>query len=306
MDQKRIVLAGGSGFIGRALTTELLARNYTVVIFTRSPRSRPDAAITEVAWDGENVGAWSKHLDGAEAVVNLSGQNINCPHTPENLRAITASRVNSVRAIAKAISQIARPPRIWVQASAVGFYGDTGERVCDETTPAGTGSLAEICREWENAFNSAVALKTRKVVLRIGFVLGRDGGALPVLSRLTRFFLGGAAGSGRQFISWIHLSDLTRMFIEAIECESSAGTFNAVAPDPVTNAEFMRKLRRAWHRPWSPPAPELAVRLGSWLLKSEASLALTGCRAVPQRFLDGNFKYQFAKLPAALEDLCGD
>ena len=302
MNQKRIVIAGGSGFIGTALAKALLAKNYEVVVLARTPRDRADGA-REIEWDGEHLGEWIKFLDGAVAVINLAGKNINCPHTPENLRDLAASRVNSVNAIAAAILQVKTPPCVWAQASAIGFYGDTHDVLCDENSPSGKDALAEICRQWENAFHSASLPSARKVLLRIGFVLGRDGGALPVLAKLTKCFLGGSVGSGKQFISWIHLTDLTRMFVAAIEDEKLSGTFNATAPEPVTNKEFMRALRRALHRPWSPPAPAWAVRLGSRLMRSEPSLALAGCRVAPKRFLAAGFEFQFSELRAAFTEI---
>ena len=300
---KRIVIAGGSGFLGRALVQEFSARQFAVVILTRTPRQRADG-IREAAWDGRHIGEWIQFLDGAEAVINLSGKNINCPHTPENVRVLTASRVDSVNAIAAALLHVKIPPRVWVQANATGFYGDTGDHACDENSPAGHNVLAEICRQWEAAFVAANVPKTRKIALRIGFVLGRDGGALPVLSRLARWFLGGTAGNGRQYISWIHLADLVQMFVTAVKRNNLNGTFNAVVPDAVTNAEFMRELRSVLRRPWSPPAPAFAVRLGSWLMKSEPSLALVSQRCLPARFLELEFPYQFRRLRPALEDLC--
>jgi len=303
MNSKRIIIAGGSGFIGRALTRELAARGFEVVVLTRSPRQACSEA-SEVQWDGVQAGAWTATLDGAEAIINLTGKSISCRHTPENLRAITASRVNSVEALASALGQVKNPPRVWVQASAVGFYGDTGARVNDENSPAGVDPVANICRQWEGAFQAAAMPRTRRVVLRIGFVLGRDGGALPVLARMTRLFLGGAAGRGQQFISWIHLADLAAMFAAAVTDESRSGIYNAVAPGAVTNAEFMRELRRTLRRPWSPPAPPLAVRLGAWLMGSEGSLVLAGQRCVPKRFLEAGFCFRFASLAEALQDLC--
>ena len=345
MHPKRIVIAGGSGFIGCALAREFSARDFEVVVLTRSPRQRTDR-IREVQWDGEQAGAWISFLDGADAVINLAGKSINCPHTPANLRAIIESRVNSVNAIAAAIGgddsafgskthafplirpadtfspiggegrdegalshnpaafTLQTPPRVWVQASATGFYGDTGDVACDETAAVGNDTLANICHQWEAAFTAANVPQTRKVVLRIGFVLGRDGGALPVLSKMTKFFLGGAAGNGRQYLSWIHLADLARMFATAVEDEQLSGTFNTVAPGVVTNAEFMRELRRALHRPWSPPAPAFAVKLGARLMGSEGSLALASQRCVPKRFLEAGFRFRFAGLAPALNDLC--
>jgi uncharacterized protein (TIGR01777 family) len=302
MSMKRIVLAGGSGFIGRALARGLLVRGYEVVVLTRAPRE--NAAFREIEWDGAHVGEWIQHLNGADAVVNLTGKNINCPHTPDNIEAIMASRVNSVRAIGQALNHVKNPPRVWVQAGAVGFYGDTKDRLCDESSPVGHDALAGVCKIWEDVFNSAETPKTRKVLLRIGFVLGRDGGALPVLAKLTKWFLGGTVGNGKQFISWIHLADLVRMFVESIERENLSGTFNAVGLNPEMNKFFMRELRRVLHRPWSPPAPEFAVRLGARWMGSEPSLALTSQCCAPIKFIEAGFEYQFPKLRPALENLC--
>jgi uncharacterized protein len=300
--KSRIVFAGGSGFIGNALTKLFSLRDYEVFILTRKIRERGDG-VREIGWDGKHLGEWIQVLDGAEAVINLAGKSINCPHTPANLQQIVSSRVDPVNAIAAAIEQVKTPPHVWVQTSAVGFYGDAKDKLCDEAAPKGNDSLAKICREWEAAFTAAKVPKTRKVILRIGFVLGRDGGALPVLSRLTKFFLGGSVGSGRQFISWIHLADLAQMFLMAVEKENLSGTFNAIGPKPVTNAEFMRELRHALHRPWSPPVPEFAVKFGARLVGSEPSLALVSQRCEPKFFLQAGFRFQFPELRGALENL---
>ena len=302
---KRIVLAGGSGFIGRALARELLRQNIEVIVLTRSLRERDeDDGPREVEWDGEHLGEWIQYLDGAEAVVNLAGRNINCRHTPEHLREIEESRVNAVRAIAGGIYHVSRPPRLWIQAGAAGYYGNRRDAWCDEKTSNGQGPLAEICRRCEGAFHSATAPQTRRILFRIGIVLGRSGGALPVLAHYTRWFLGGAAGNGRQYVSWIHQADLVRMFSLALGYDNYFdGTYNAVGPNPVTNAEFMRALRRTFHRPWCPPAPAWVVKLGCKLTGTEASLALEGCRCAPKRFLETGFQFKFAELRAALKDI---
>jgi len=307
MNKKRVVLAGGSGFIGSALAKELLQHDYEVVILTRSLRERhEDDGVKEVEWDGEHVGEWIQYLEGAEAVVNLTGRNINCRHTPENLREIVESRVNSVKAMAGGIYHVTRPPRLWVQASAVGFYGNRRDEWCDEKSSNGQGRLAEICRRWEDAFYSVPAPKTRRILFRIGIVLGRDGGALPVLAHYTKWFLGGAAGNGRQYVSWIHLADLVRLFRLALEYDNFfAGTYNAVAPNPVTNAEFMGALRRTLYRPWCPPAPAWMVKLGCQLTGAEASLALDGCRCAPKRFRESGFQFKFPEVGGALKNIYG-
>ena len=302
MNKPRVIIAGGSGFIGSALAADWLAQGGEVVVLTRKPQQRNDGVI-EAEWDGFHLGEWIKYLDGAEAVVGLAGKNINCRHTSAAIRELTESRANAIQAIAPGIGHVKKPPRVWVQASAIGFYGNRGDEILDERSSNGTGTLAEICRQWEDAFNSAVVPKTRKVLLRIGVVLDKDGGALRVLARLTRSFLGGRAGDGKQFVSWIHLKDLTRMFWESVQREDMAGTFNAVAPRPVTNDELMRQLRRTLRRPWSPPAPALALKIGARLMGTEPSLALDGCRVSPKRFQEAGFKFRYPEIETALADI---
>jgi len=303
-NHKQIVIAGGSGFIGRALAAELAAHHFPVVILTRRPRERADG-IREIAWDGKTPGAWVQQLEYARAVINLAGKSVNCPHTPQNLDAILASRVDSVNALAAGIALCKNPPRAWIQASAIGYYGDSGDRICDESTHAGHDSLADICWQWEAAFEAAALPQVRKTILRIGFVLGRDGGGLPLLRRLTQFFLGGSAGRGQQYLSWVHISDLVKMIIVAVNRDHLRGVLNAVAPTPVTNEQFMTALRKTLRRPWSPAAPEFAVRLAARLLETEPTLALTGQRCTPAKFLEMEFRYLYPELPAALENLCG-
>jgi uncharacterized protein (TIGR01777 family) len=298
----RIVLAGGSGFLGRALSTVLISKGYEVVVLGRVV-AHEAGRVHHLQWDGKTVGEWRKFLDGALAVVNLTGKNVNCRHTPENRREITDSRVHSVRVLGEAIARCAQSPDVFIQASGIAIYGDAGECWCEENAPLGDGFLADVSRAWEKAFAEVHAPTMRKCLLRLGPVLGPNGGLLEPLARLTRWFLGGHVGSGRPLFSWIHIADLMRMFLCTIDCDDIAGVFNAVAPSPVTNAEFMRELRRALHRPWSPPVPVAAAKIGAWLIGTDASLALTGQRCTPKHFLESGFEFKFPQLRGALEDL---
>ncbi|HUA67490.1 MAG TPA: TIGR01777 family oxidoreductase [Candidatus Saccharimonadales bacterium] len=304
MNKKRVVLAGGSGFLGQTLARLLLMKNYEVAVLARSPQSRDDG-IQEVAWNGKTLDDWVQYVDGADALVNLAGRSVNCRHTPENVREIIESRINSVNAVAAAIHNVAHPPRVWVQAGSLAIYGDLDDRWCEEGTPSGQGEMVETCRLWETAFMTAPLPSTRRVLLRIGLVLARDSGALSVLGRLTKWFLGGEVGCGQQYVSWIHWADMNQMFMDSIEQDNVMGVFNATSPNPVTNSEFMTELRRALRRPWCPSAPTWAVRFGSWLLKTDPSLALTGRRCAPKRFLRLDFKFQFSELRAALKNIYG-
>lgn len=292
---KRVILAGGSGFIGSALAPALREKGFVPLVLGRS--------ATDLQWDGKTLGPWTEALEGAAAVVNLTGKNINCRHSPENRREIVRSRVDSVRVLGEAIASCTVRPKVFVQASGVGYYGDTGDRIADEDAPTGDDFPAEVCRQWEAAFAALDLPATRKIVVRLGAVLGRDGGMLSVLEKLTRFFLGGAVGNGRQFISWIHVADVVRMFMSAIDQPELAGIFNATATAPVTNREFMRELRRTLNRPWSPPVPAPLARAGAWIMGSDGNLALTSCRCVPRRFLEHGFQFQFPNLRDAFANL---
>ena len=308
MVSKRIVLAGGSGFVGQAFAARLLADGYEVIVLSRgAPRK---ACGNVVAWDGSTLGEWAKLLEDTLAVVNLTGKNINCRLTQSNRREITRSRVASVQVIGEAIRRCRRPPRVLIQTTAVGIYGDTGDTICDESTPGsplagGGGFLTETCQQWENAFAESPTPGVRRVVLRLGVVLGREGGAFPPLARLARWFLGGAVGRGRQYISWLHLTDAVRVFRDTIDREDFQGVYVAASPQPATNAQFMRELRAALHRPWSPPVPAFAVRLGGWLTGINAELALTGQRCAPRRLMQQGFAYEFPELRRALKELVG-
>ncbi|MDT7806498.1 MAG: uncharacterized protein QOJ70_311 [Acidobacteriota bacterium] len=302
MSKRRVVLAGGSGFLGRALAKELLRAGYEPVVLTRKVKLNR-SRVRQVEWDGQSVGEWARELEGAAVVINLAGRSVDCRHTPKNRRDIIASRVGSVEAIGRAILACAEPPELFVQAASLAIYGDAGRRICDERAPAGSGFPVEVCLRWEHAFDSLCLPSTRKVLLRIGFVLGRDGGALTTLTRLARAYLGGTIGEGHQYVSWLHVRDWCRLVLWCIEHADAEGVFNATGPCPVTNAEFMCELRCALKQPWSPRVPAWLVRLGSLLLRTEPELALTGRRCLPERLIERNFKFIYTNLESALADL---
>jgi uncharacterized protein (TIGR01777 family) len=301
--ERRVVLAGGNGFLGQSLAGALLEAGYSVDVLTRSPQS--GALGNQIQWDGATLGSWDKRMDGASAVVNFTGKSVNCRYTPANRREIVESRVKSVQVINEAIRASSTPPLVWVQSASLVFFGDAGSVICDETSPAGTGFSPGVCQQWEGAFDATRKLGCRKVLLRMGFVLGRDAGALESLARLARLGLGGTVGNGRQYISWLHIADLNRMIFESIENDAIGGTYNASTASPVTNAVFMHELRRVVHRPWSPPTPTPLVKVGAWMMGTEPELALTGRRCIPKRFLDQGFEFRFPSLEGALSDLLG-
>ncbi|HEY4301000.1 MAG TPA: TIGR01777 family oxidoreductase [Candidatus Didemnitutus sp.] len=295
----KIVLAGGNGFLGRSLARNLGQRGYEVVILTRHPGSDP--AGCTVFWDGRNPGPWMAEIEGARAVVNLTGRSVNCAPTAANRAEIMSSRVDSVRVLAAAIAAASRPPPVWLQSSSLAIYGNPGDVVCDENAPPADDFSAQVCRQWEAALPAGPA---RPVILRISLVLAPAGGALGPLARLVRRFLGGSVGPGRQYVSWLHEDDMNAVFVDAIERDDFAGAYNICTPNPVPNAELMRELRRVLRRPWSPPAPTWAVRIAArWFMRTDPELALTGRRCAPARLMTRGFQFRFPELRPALDDL---
>jgi uncharacterized protein (TIGR01777 family) len=295
----KAVLAGGRGFLGHLLAEHLAAHGWQVVVLTREPHGPGEAG-----WDGRTLGPWVRELDGADALVNLTGRSVNCVHHEKNRREILASRVDSVRALGEAVARCDQPPAVWVQCGSLALYGDAGDQVCDENAPGARDFSAQVCRQWEEAFNAAPTPTTRKVLLRIGLVLGPGGGALQPLVKLVRRFLGGTVGGGRQYVSWLHAADMNALFLTAMQRADLSGVYNACSPHPVTNAEFMRELRAALGRPWCPPAPAWIVRFGArFIMRTDPDLALTGRRGVPARLLAQGFQFQYPRLREALADL---
>lgn len=306
--QPRIVLAGGSGFLGTHLARHLRQAGYAITVLSRQglASTEPDGdGVRWVQWDGQTIGPWSAELAGAAALVNLTGRNVNCRYTGRNRHAILHSRLDSVRVLDEAMQRCDQPPPVWVQASTLAIYGDRADEPLDEASPTGPGFSPDVARAWEQAVSEADAGGARKVLLRASFVLGTDGGALPTLARLVKLGLGGRVGSGRQFYSWIHVRDLCRIVQKAIEQPAMNGIYNATSPQPVRNGAFMQELRRVLRRPWSPPAPAWAVRLGCLLMHTEPELALRSRHGLPRRLTEMGFAFEYPHLPAALADLYG-
>jgi uncharacterized protein (TIGR01777 family) len=299
MDTKKVILAGGTGFLGQALARALERRGYQPIVLTRRPR-----AARDVLWDGRTIGPWVKELEDATAVVNLTGRSVDCRYTANNRREILASRIRSVEVLGAAIELSRHPPKVWVQAGSLAVLGDRGDVPADESALPGEGFSVDVCRRWEAAFAEPRLPNTRKVFLRIGFVLGEEGGALPTLARFARRFVG-RIGSGRQFVSWVHVEDVNRIVLWAIEHESAIGLYNAVAPNAVTNAELMITLRTVQRARMAFPIPAWAIQIGSFFLRTEPELVLAGRRGIPRRLLAEGFDFKFAELSAALVNLLG-
>jgi len=305
MDRTKIIIAGGSGFLGRSLARHLAALGHSVVLISRN-QPRDSGPWTHTAWDGRTIGEWAAFLDGAEAIVNLAGRTVDCVKTPDHCDEILRSRVEATLALGAAVARASSPPRVWVQMSTAHIYGDPPERIIEEESAFGYGLAPTVGRAWEEAFERSLLPTQRGVVLRTTFVLGRDGGALPRMATLARWGLGGRLGSGRQGVSWIHERDMNRVFERAITDGTMSGAYIVTAPQPVSNAEFMRALRRALGRPLGLPAPAALVRLGAPLvMNTDPELALYGRYCVPRRLEAEGFAFEFPDVGSALADLLG-
>lgn len=296
----RVVIAGGSGFLGRNLARALLAEGAEVVILSRRAPGDPAGAM-HVPWDGRTVGGWAECLDGARAIVNVAGRTVDCVKTPDHCDEILRSRVEPTRALGRAIRGAKRPPGVWVQMSTAHIVGDPPSEVCDEDSATGFGLAPDVGRAWESAFDEAILPQMRGVVLRTSFVLGRSGGALGKLGVLARLGLGGKIAGGRQGMSWIHERDMDRLFLLAIAEASMSGVYMATAPNPVSNARFMRELRAAVGMPVGLPALGWMVRIGApMLLRTDPELALYGRYCVSRRLAEEGFVFDYPELSAAL------
>src|SRR5262245_49423694 len=299
----RIVIAGGTGFLGQNLARHLTSIGCEVVVISRHQPSTENGWLN-VTWDARSLGDWVRHLDGASALVNLTGRTVDCVKTPDHCDEILRSRVESTRILGRAIQQLNTPPRVWVQMATAHRYGDPPDLLIDEDAPFGYGLAPFVATAWEDAFLQAVPAQIRQVILRTSFVLGKTGGALPRLAKLARWGLGGKVGDGRQGISWIHEEDMNGLFAWAIADDRVAGAYLATAPNPVSNAEFMGELRRAMRMPVGLPAATWMVRLGAPLiLRTDPELALFGRYCVSRRLRDEGFQFKYPDLRSALRNL---
>jgi len=319
----RIVMPGGSGQIGQMLARHFQRSGHHVTVLTRGPYSAP---WQTVHWDGETLGPWVETLEAADICINLTGHTINCRPTHANRQAIYLTRIGSTRLLHEAIATLATPPRLWMNASAATIYKRKvdAQRVdlpldesCEpESDQAGVrsavpepwavarGFIQRTVRDWESAFFGTETPLTRKIALRSGITLSpTPGNVFAVLSNLVRAGLGGSAGSGRQYIPWIHEADFAQAIDFLIAREDLSGPFNLTAPIPAQNRQFMEVLRDAWNRPNGLPAPAFAVWLGGWIMGSNPELVLSSCRAIPGRLLHEGFTFEFPDCPEAAEDL---
>ncbi|MGA8439652.1 MAG: TIGR01777 family oxidoreductase [Candidatus Sulfotelmatobacter sp.] len=307
----KIVAAGGSGQIGTLLARHFHGQHHQVVVLARSPRTAPWRVVE---WDGSTLGDWTGELERADVLINLAGRSVNCRYTPANRTTIKESRLQSTVLLGRAVARLVHPPCLWMNASTATIYRHALDRPMDEDTgeiggnerncPSSWRFSVDVATSWEASFFSAFTPRLRKVALRSAMTMSPDpGGIFATLLHLVRFGLGGTAGSGEQFVSWIHDLDFIRSIEFLIAHEELDGPINLAAPSPVPNREFMQALRQAWGTRVGLPAPQPMLELGALLLRTETELILKSRRVVPGRLLGAGFDFYFPAWPKAARDL---
>jgi uncharacterized protein len=308
----KIVIPGGSGQVGTILARAFRDDDHDVVVLSRHPAARPWRVV---AWDGATLGNWQREIDGCDVVINLAGRSVNCRYTAANREEILQSRVLSTHIVGQAIATAAHKPRVWLQASTATIYAHRYDSPNDEHSgilggdePGAPGSWRfsiDVARAWERAFDEAITPHTRKIALRSAMTLSPDrGGVFDALAGLARRGLGGRAGHGRQFMSWIHEHDFVQAMRFLIERSDISGVVNIASPNPVPNEEFMSVLRNACGAAIGLPATRWMLELGAIVMQTETELILKSRRVVPARLLEHGFTFSYPDWRDAALDLC--
>jgi len=308
----KIVIPGGTGQVGTILARAFHTDGHDVLVLSRKPQRAPWRIE---AWDAETIGRWAAELEGADAVINLAGYSVNCRYNPKNRRKITESRVRSTRVIGEAIARTSRPPHVWLQMSTATIYAHRYDAPNDEESGVIGGAESnapntwrfsiDVATSWERVVDEAAVPRTRKVKMRSAMVMSPDsGGVFDMLLSLARYGLGGRAGDGHQYVSWIHYEDFVRAVYWLIRDDNLRGAMNLAAPHPLPNAEFMRALREAWGIRFGLPATEWMLEVGAFILRTETELILKSRRVVPSKLLESGFTFLFPGWPEAAGDLC--
>ncbi|MCC5918144.1 MAG: TIGR01777 family oxidoreductase [Cryomorphaceae bacterium] len=305
MNSSKMILAGGTGFLGQVLLAYFKPRFQSIVVLTRGS-NRFHENVQYVRWDAENLGAWQNELENAAVLINLTGKSVNCRYTAKNKSMILASRINSTRVLNQAVLRCHTPPRHFINSSTATIYRDAYDKKMDEYTgEIGHDFSMDVAKRWEAEFFGTDTPKTRKTAIRTSIVLGKNGGAFLPLKRITALGLGGKQGSGKQFVSWIHSLDFARALDFILEKELE-GVINVTAPNPITNANFMAVLRKAMGMPLGLNAPKALLEIGTFFLQTETELVLKSRNVIPKRLLEAGFVFQYEEAGMAVREIVGE
>lgn len=300
-----VLITGGTGLIGKALTKRLLEENHTVTILSRNPQAYSlPAGVKAVVWDGLSANGWGHVVNETDAIVNLAGVNLGGSlWTRKRKDALLNSRINAGRAVVEAVSQADRKPQVLVQASAVGYYAASGDTILDENSPAGKDFQGQLCQQWEDSTREVENMGVRRVITRSGVVFTRGAFILTMFMLPFRMFVGGPVGSGKQYISWLHIQDEVEGILFLLQNGNTSGAFNLMSPQPVMNADLGRVISRVIKRPYWFPVPAFALRL---VLGELSSVVLDSWRGIPDRLQKAGFVFKYPDVESALKDLMQD
>lgn len=305
----RIIIAGGTGLIGRPLVSTLIGDGHDIVVLSRNPdqyRAILPEKVSLVLWDAQSAGKWSQEVDGADAIINLAGDNLAGDNflpgrwTEQKKRRVRESRIKAGAAIVEAVQAVKNKPQLLIQSSAVGYYGPYRDEIITEKTPPGEDFLSLLCVEWEASSAEVESLGVRRAVIRTGLVLTPDGGPLAREILLFKLYAGGYFGDGKQWWPWIHMDDVVRAIQFLLEDSQAKGPFNLSAPNPVTNRDFGQIMGKVMGKPALVPVPRFALNI---VVGEVATIVADGQRAVPEKLIDQGFTFRFTELEPALRDL---
>jgi uncharacterized protein len=310
MNNKKIILAGGTGFIGQELANWFGNSNQVVILTRALPAAKNNSYSSShtknaryVQWDGKSLGNWATELEGADLLINLVGKSVNCRYTPKNKQEIFDSRTNATNVLGLAVKQAVRPPKLWINAASATIYRHATDRPQDdETGEIGNGFSVEVCKLWEKTFFEQRTPFTRKVALRMAITLGSGGVMVPYFN-LLKFGLGGKQGSGRQMYSWVHITDVCRMIEWINEHDDIEGTYNCSSPNSVNNSEFMQILRKVTGCKIGFPAFTWMLKIGAALIGTETELLLKSRWVTPSKMLASGFKFTYPVLEDAFKEI---
>lgn len=294
----KIIIAGGSGFLGNALEKFFTEKQNEVIVLTRNPVKKND-----VLWNARNIGDWANELNNADVLINMTGKSVDCRYNENNKAEILNSRINSTKVLQEAVDKCQNPPKTWLNASSVTIYVHAETQLMDEENGIiGDDFSMNICKSWETTFFEKTNPNVRKVALRTSIVLGNDDGAFPKLKTITKLGLGGKQGRGQQMMSWIHIMDFCKAIEHIIDDEKINGVINITAPNPIKNTNFMQQLRTQMHILFGIPSPVFLLELVAIFIKTETELLLKSRNVYPKRLLESGFRFAFPSIELAFQD----
>jgi uncharacterized protein len=295
----KIIIAGGSGFLGNALEKFFTEKQNEVIVLTRNPKKKND-----VFWDASTIGEWANKLNNADVLINMTGKSVDCRYNEKNKKEILESRINSTKILQEAVDKCQNPPKIWLNTSSATIYVHAETQLMDEEKGIiGDDFSMNICKSWEMAFFEKTTPNIRKVALRTSIVLGNEDGAFPKLKAITKLGLGGKQGRGQQMMSWIHIMDFCRAIEYIISNDEITGVINITAPTPLKNIDFMKQLRNKMHIPFGISSPVFLLELAAIFIRTETELLLKSRNVYPKRLLESGFRFAFPTIEDTFKDL---